>query len=346
MKTAGFFLTALLCLFLNIDAKAQLFTQDFSSSTATADYVSATPNNGQFNSILTSGAGTTVAISGGALQYTRTGNAGSFSRTTDFSPTPTSLSYQLDISVSGNNAATTSAAIFYVGSGFSTNNSNESNANSYARFAVNFTSTPGSFSIRDITNGNDSAVFAGTQRITWELNNSGASINYTAPDGTTQTVANDTADLYIGTTLAFNDVAVQTPAQVMTDIKFVFNNGSGIIALDNFLINPVSAPSAAGATINGRITDANGRGLKHVVVMMTGDGLEDTIYATTSAFGYYHFEDVPAGNTYILTPFSRTYSFDQPSVVINVNGDFAGADFVGESRFTRVGSPIPLTKLK
>ena len=122
-------------------------------------------------------------------------------------------------------------------------------------------------------------------------------------------------------------------------------NARAAAEFDQIYFTPMSA-TAAGATINGRITDANGRGLKHVVVMMTGGGLEDTIYATTSAFGYYRFEDVPAGNTYVLTAFSKTYSFDQPSIVLNVGGDFDGANFIGQSRFTKVSESNRLTKLK
>src|SRR5438128_2532075 len=100
-----------------------IFDQNFNSSGTVSDYVSATPDSHQFNAISSSGAGTVVSISGGALSYARTANAGSFSRTTDFSPTPDTLVYQLDLSVSGNSTATTSAAIFQVGSAYGTANS-------------------------------------------------------------------------------------------------------------------------------------------------------------------------------------------------------------------------------
>lgn len=115
-------------------------------------------------------------------------------------------------------------------------------------------------------------------------------------------------------------------------------SGSGSrdeIAIDNISVTATfDVVSAAGATINGRITDQRGRGLKHIVVMLAGGALEEPIYATTSAFGYYRFEDVPAGNTYILTAFSKNYVFDQSSLVINLNNDFSDADFVGHLRFS------------
>ncbi|MEO8072752.1 MAG: hypothetical protein ABI891_07795 [Acidobacteriota bacterium] len=78
--------------------------------------------------------------------------------------------------------------------------------------------------------------------------------------------------------------------------------------------------------------------------MMKGSGIEEPIYATTSAFGYYRFEDVPAGNTYILTTSSIRYTFEQSSIVINVSGDFAGADFVGQRRFSTISDSIKTVK--
>jgi hypothetical protein len=70
----------------------------------------------------------------------------------------------------------------------------------------------------------------------WVLNNSGISFSYTSPTGSSVTVANDTADLWAGATQVFNDVAIQTASQVMTDLKFAFDNGSATVSMDNFLI--------------------------------------------------------------------------------------------------------------
>ncbi|MBA3632106.1 MAG: carboxypeptidase regulatory-like domain-containing protein [Acidobacteria bacterium] len=103
---------------------------------------------------------------------------------------------------------------------------------------------------------------------------------------------------------------------------------TGTFVIDNFQVRAM-AVSAAGATVSGRITNARGRGLGYVTVMMAGGALEEPIYATTSAFGYYQFNDIPPGETYVLTVFSKRYQFKQSSIVINVNNDFTDADFVG-----------------
>ncbi|NOU47155.1 MAG: T9SS type A sorting domain-containing protein [Bacteroidales bacterium] len=219
----------------------QLLMQDFSSSILVSDYYnSSAPNNGQFNAIGTTGAGVTVSVLLGTLDFTRAlNNTGSFSRTTDFSPTPTTLQYKVNMSVSGNLSAQTTAAVFQVGSGFGTANSAESNANVYARFAINLSSTPGTFQIRDITNGTNSTDLSGTQSITWLLNNSGVSLTYLAPDNSYETIADDRTDIWAGSVKLFDDVLIQTTTQSMTDLKFVFSAGSATISLDDFEINPI-----------------------------------------------------------------------------------------------------------
>lgn len=235
---------------------AQLLQQDFSSSTTVANYANATtPTNGQFNAISTSGSGTVLSINttgSNKLRFARTANAGAFSRTTDFSPTPTSMLYRFDMTLSANSAASTNAAAFQIGSGFGTANSTEAGTLVHSRIGVNYTATSGQFSLRDIGTSINSANFTGTQTITWAINNSGATLTYRAPDGTFETVANDTHDVWIGTTRVFNDIAALTASQTLTDLKFAISNGSGTIDIDNILVDPIpSVPTSNAATAVG-----------------------------------------------------------------------------------------------
>lgn len=342
MKNLSFLAIVSFFVLLNSNnAQAQLFTQDFSGSTTVSDYVNATnPNNGQFNAIGTANANTTVSINSGSLQFNRTtltGGTGSFSRTTDFNPVPTSLIYKVDITVSGNTTAQTTAAVFQVGSGFRTTNSAEANANVYARFGVNLSATNGCFLIRDLTALTNSAEFCGTQTITFVLNNTGGTLSYTAPDGTTQTIANDTQDIYVGTTLVFNDAPVTTPTQSITDLKFAFTAGIGTIQLDNLLINQIPAgPSAAGASLSGRVATESGRGIWRATLVLTGGTLEGPVYAVTDFYGNYNFNDIPAGETYALSVFVKGYKFNQTSIVVNLNEDVTDAHFIGTPK-QRIG---------
>ncbi|HQU91213.1 MAG TPA: choice-of-anchor Q domain-containing protein [Pyrinomonadaceae bacterium] len=218
------------------------FSQDFSGSSVVTDYVSATPNSGQFNAIGSSGPDMVVSINSGRLQFVRTdANAGSYSRTTDFAPVPTALKITMDFNVPASSFAQTNAAVFQIGSGFGTANAAETNANIYARFGVNWTATSGQWSLREIrTSGSvNSANYTGSRTITWFINNSGSLLSYIAPDGSTESLANDRADLWIGTSREFDDYSVTTPTQTLTDLKFAFTGGLGTIQIDNLVVEDI-----------------------------------------------------------------------------------------------------------
>jgi len=244
----NFIVLLILAVLATRSSAATIFQQNFSSSSTVSDYVSATPNIGQFNAIGTSNASGSTAISSGALALTRTAdpNTTTFSRTSDFSPTPDAIMYQFTLNVTGNTGSQTTAAVFQVGSGYGTTNAAESNTNTYARLGVNFGASAGQYSLRDIGSSTNSSPFSTPQDITWVLNNSGATLNYTAPGGAAATIANDTADLYVGTTLqtGFNDIAVTTSTQTMTDLKFAFTAGAATISVDNMLITTIPEPVA------------------------------------------------------------------------------------------------------
>lgn len=221
---------------------AQLFQEDFSSSTVLADYISTSPNNGQWNAIGSSGAQVTVSTANNNLRFTRgTGNAGSFSRTTDFPGPPSAMICKFDLTISGNSIATTTAAIWQMGTNFGTANSAEANANVHSRFALNLTNADGQFTLRNIGAGTNGVVLAGTQNITWVINNSGAPLNYLAPDNSQESVPDDAADVWAGTTRALDNVPATGPTNALTDWKFVFTAGAASITMDNFLITVPSA---------------------------------------------------------------------------------------------------------
>ncbi|MGI8642450.1 MAG: hypothetical protein ACR2MG_21175 [Pyrinomonadaceae bacterium] len=50
--------------------------------------------------------------------------------------------------------------------------------------------------------------------------------------------------------------------------------------------------------------------------------------ATTTSFGYYRFEEVAAGETYIISASAKRYLFRQPSQVLNLNADNNDVNFI------------------
>lgn len=252
----------ILLFYSSLSVKSQLLQQDFSSSTTVSNYVSTTPGNGQFNAIGSTGSGVVVSINQGGgnnkLRFDRSGaaNAGSYSRTTGFSPVPAAILYKFDLTVSGNTASQTTAAVWQVGSGFGTGNAAESNANVHSRFSLNITTTNGEFQFRNIATPANSQNFSGTNTITWAINNSGGSLLYLAPDGSVESIADDKWDIWVGNTKAFDEQDAQTATQSLSDIKFVIPNSTNsnvgfILDIDNINIDPINTHySASSGNLN------------------------------------------------------------------------------------------------
>jgi hypothetical protein len=86
------------------------------------------------------------------------------------------------------------------------------------------------------------------------------------------------------------------------------------------------APTAAGVEVSGRVLTPDGRGLRNATVTMTDvNGVTRT--AVTSSFGYYRFEGVPVGDTFVMTVNSRLYRFTPR--VVQVVDTLTYVDFVG-----------------
>ena len=95
---------------------------------------------------------------------------------------------------------------------------------------------------------------------------------------------------------------------------------------------PNTSPTSAGASISGRVTTSRGRGIGNVRVMLSGGRLEQPVYTQTSPFGYYRFQGIAAGETYVITVFSKSFNFSQPSRVFSLLDNIADADFVADER--------------
>jgi len=50
---------------------------------------------------------------------------------------------------------------------------------------------------------------------------------------------------------------------------------------------------------------------------------------STTTFGYYRFDDVQAGETYIISARGKRFTFTQPSQILNANEDINDINFIG-----------------
>lgn len=95
-------------------------------------------------------------------------------------------------------------------------------------------------------------------------------------------------------------------------------------SLSPFVVAQNLAPTAANASISGRVSDAFGNGISRARVSITNSNGE-TFSTTTSSFGFYRFAEIPVGETYIISAFHKHYQFN--SQVITVVDDIQNADF-------------------
>ncbi len=86
-----------------------------------------------------------------------------------------------------------------------------------------------------------------------------------------------------------------------------------------------NTPTAALVSVGGRVSAADGRGVSNCFVHLT-DSNGNVRTVRTSSFGYYRFDDIEAGETYVISVISKRFSF--ASQVVQVNDNIADLDFI------------------
>ena len=88
--------------------------------------------------------------------------------------------------------------------------------------------------------------------------------------------------------------------------------------------------TAANASISGRVTTADGRPIRNANVVITGNALEHPITVATGSLGWFTFDGLATGQTYVVTVNSRRFTFNTPSRVITLVDNVADADFIAD----------------
>ncbi len=85
-------------------------------------------------------------------------------------------------------------------------------------------------------------------------------------------------------------------------------------------------PTAASASITGRVLTSGGRGVSRASISIT-DSDGQIRYATSNSFGYYRFDNLATGQNYVISVRSKRYQFGNPTQSIFVGEDLTGVDF-------------------
>lgn len=94
----------------------------------------------------------------------------------------------------------------------------------------------------------------------------------------------------------------------------------------NYDFGFVLAPSAAPVSVTGRITTANGNGIRNVRVTLTEES-GAMHYALSSTFGYYTFENIESGQGVVVSVSAKRYTFSPSSRFISLDDNITDADW-------------------
>ena len=136
-------------------------------------------------------------------------------------------------------------------------------------------------------------------------------------DGTADTAFNPNANNFV------TALAIQSNGSILVGGDFTSIDGQPRNRIARF---SSLSPTAAAVTIGGRVMTADGRGIRNVrVSLIEQNGTSRTVLS--SAFGYYRFPDVTAGQTVILSASGKRFNFDNPTQILSVNDEMEEINF-------------------
>ena len=131
----------------------------------------------------------------------------------------------------------------------------------------------------------------------------------------TFTVANDAPYGTTPITISGDPTPRSTSNSNAILVTTTYNNGTVNIA----------SPTSANVPVSGRVVNQKGTGISRIAVQLIDtNGSVRTVYS--NSFGYYRFEEVEVGQTYVLGISSKKYS--SPSQTINVSEELSDINFV------------------
>jgi hypothetical protein len=93
------------------------------------------------------------------------------------------------------------------------------------------------------------------------------------------------------------------------------------------LVGNNSPPTAANVSVSGKAVTADGSGIRNAQVSLTLPSGEVRT-TQTGTFGSYRFDDLPAGQTYILSITAKRFRFGNPTRIITLDDELTGEDFI------------------
>jgi hypothetical protein len=91
--------------------------------------------------------------------------------------------------------------------------------------------------------------------------------------------------------------------------------------------NPTAANNLS---LAGRVVTAAGQGIRNASVTLSDSSPAQPMAVQTNSFGYFSFESLQAGRSYIVTVNAKRYTFNVPSRAVNLADNLSDFDFVAD----------------
>lgn len=96
----------------------------------------------------------------------------------------------------------------------------------------------------------------------------------------------------------------------------------------NLNLRPLIEPTSSYVSVSGRVSDTQGNPISRVSVRITKPNGE-ALKTATNSFGFYIFEEIESGQTYILQADSKRFSFENNPRVLFVNDNLQDENVTG-----------------
>lgn len=106
----------------------------------------------------------------------------------------------------------------------------------------------------------------------------------------------------------------------------------GYTNLEAYLNSSNFVPTSAGVSVGGRVMTNKGQAVSRATITLTNTSTGEVRTVLTGTFGYYNFDDVRAGGTYVVTVSGGRYNYPNPTRVVNVGETIADIDFTASER--------------
>lgn len=135
------------------------------------------------------------------------------------------------------------------------------------------------------------------------------------PTGTV-TVTDGTGGMCMANLPSTSCMLTSTSAGAKT-LTFTYNGDANFNASPSLTTSHTVIPTvAASVSVSGRVMNQKGIGVSNALVVLT-DPSGQLVSRRTNSFGYYRFDDIEVGRTYVISVNHKTYRFNQRIILVN-----------------------------